>query len=89
MGNYDSRQSQLAIETINMFKKGLQQTNITKKNLISLNRKFKALKEIDKKEFGNLSNRATAIMKKGKGLNLTKKFTTFHQLYTDFVQKVS
>lgn len=87
MGNFDSREQQLTFEIAEMFIKNLTQTNITKKHLISLSRKFKKLKKINEKKFKNLANRTNSLMRNAKKINPTKDFLRYHRLYGDFLEK--
>lgn len=86
MGNFNSREDQLQKEALSLFKKLSNQTSITKKNLMSLSRKLKQLKEIDNEKYRNLSNRLTALSNKAKGLNHTENLMKFHEIYADFLE---
>ena len=88
MGNYDSREIQLKSETLKMFNKLIEQKSVTKKDLISLSRKFRNLKEINQNQFGNLANRAKNIMRVSTGLSITSNFAKLHELYADFKEKI-
>ena len=88
MGNYANREVQLVHELNELFTKYAKQNSITKKNLMSLNNKFKELKKIDTKKWRNLANRINTISRNANGLNLTTNFIKFESLYKDFQKQL-
>lgn len=87
MSNYDDREKQLKTELNELLTKYAEQNSITKKNLMSLNNKFKDLKKINSDKWRNLANRINTMTRHANGLNPTANFTKFEELKKDFEKK--
>jgi hypothetical protein len=87
MGNYANKKEQLIGEAKKYYDKLIWKKNISKSELMTLNRQMKALKEEDAL-FTTLANRTTSLSNKAKWSNPVDSLNNFKDNYSEFLQLV-